>query len=639
MVGVGGVWAVTAAVPVIAALGAVGAPQRDTETHTHTVRRADMARTQPELRVALTLWLLLCWAQTEAKTCENCEVVLDVDFLPVEALICPGPSWPLPEKIVPHVAKEVHHEQHGGIAFLYHPCVDPRLKKELSLLAKACVCNQTITPHPNLTQGQPLALVGWGRRLEMSAIDLREAVLWLRKSVSRARGSKMGDGKEKLASKPAHRAAVCPGHRVKVLQSYFMNADFGPSIRKWDKTKGSALSAMLQSGCVLLRRRREVQDRQKPVRPIQHEAQSPAKARVQREVEERNKMAKNITSAVNTGRLSSGVTKPQSPPNPVLSVTDGSPDQILGRERNGVSQGLESETQQNSDPQGTIGALDPKADMGKNSSVAGHSQPSNIESRRGAEQDQSGQRHWVGNSTSEGKPPQAQGRQSEGGIKKQEDNRGNSPHFARQQKEPKAISVPVTGKDRRPPNDAEGQSLEGGKSAKVPAQPLQDAGGSSSSGERDGLGAAEPGQVAANETAPNQGGLSSHNGSAAAESANVKCKCEDKTRQNSEAAAVKRTDSRLDSKASYVPTPRTEEAAWAAAALTFLFVFLTVAVLYTRLYRKFIKSHSLYWAPGSNREENVTGRNIFLMETLQSRLTLRCGVGGRALICQRVAVL
>lgn len=46
----------------------------------------------------------------------------------------------------------------------------------------------------------------------------------------------------------------------------------------------------------------------------------------------------------------------------------------------------------------------------------------------------------------------------------------------------------------------------------------------------------------------------------------------------------------------YVPTPRTEEAAWAASALTFLLVLLTLAVLYTRLHRRFHKSQSLYWA-------------------------------------------
>ncbi|XP_030392340.1 tumor protein p53-inducible protein 13 isoform X1 [Gopherus evgoodei] len=53
----------------------------------------------------------------------------------------------------------------------------------------------------------------------------------------------------------------------------------------------------------------------------------------------------------------------------------------------------------------------------------------------------------------------------------------------------------------------------------------------------------------------------------------------------------------------YVPTPRTEEAAWAASALTFLLVVLTLAVLYTRLHRKFHKNQSLYWAPSDAGQE------------------------------------
>ncbi|XP_037736772.1 tumor protein p53-inducible protein 13 [Chelonia mydas] len=58
----------------------------------------------------------------------------------------------------------------------------------------------------------------------------------------------------------------------------------------------------------------------------------------------------------------------------------------------------------------------------------------------------------------------------------------------------------------------------------------------------------------------------------------------------------------------YVPTPRTEEAAWAASALTFLLVVPTLAVLYTRLHRTFRKSQSLYWAPGDAGQEPLSAR-------------------------------
>ncbi|CAM5104390.1 unnamed protein product [Natator depressus] len=46
---------------------------------------------------------------------------------------------------------------------------------------------------------------------------------------------------------------------------------------------------------------------------------------------------------------------------------------------------------------------------------------------------------------------------------------------------------------------------------------------------------------------------------------------------------------------------------WAASALTFLLVVLTLAILYTRLHPTFRKSQSLYWAPGDAGQEPLSG--------------------------------
>lgn len=53
------------------------------------------------------------------------------------------------------------------------------------------------------------------------------------------------------------------------------------------------------------------------------------------------------------------------------------------------------------------------------------------------------------------------------------------------------------------------------------------------------------------------------------------------------------------------PTPRTEEAAWAAMALTFLLVLLTLATLCTRLHRNFRRSESIYWGPSADSQDTV----------------------------------
>ncbi|MGH0182741.1 UNVERIFIED_CONTAM: hypothetical protein FKN15_010406 [Acipenser sinensis] len=57
------------------------------------------------------------------------------------------------------------------------------------------------------------------------------------------------------------------------------------------------------------------------------------------------------------------------------------------------------------------------------------------------------------------------------------------------------------------------------------------------------------------------------------------------------------------------PTLRTEEAAWAAAALGFLLVVLTLSILHTRLYRRCQRGPSLYWAsPSFQGYDTVAGR-------------------------------
>lgn len=58
------------------------------------------------------------------------------------------------------------------------------------------------------------------------------------------------------------------------------------------------------------------------------------------------------------------------------------------------------------------------------------------------------------------------------------------------------------------------------------------------------------------------------------------------------------------------PTPRTEEAAWAAMALTFLLVLLTLATLCTRLHRNFRRGESIYWGPIVDSQDTVAGEKF-----------------------------
>lgn len=61
---------------------------------------------------------------------------------------------------------------------------------------------------------------------------------------------------------------------------------------------------------------------------------------------------------------------------------------------------------------------------------------------------------------------------------------------------------------------------------------------------------------------------------------------------------------------SRLPVQRTNEAVWAAVALGFLFVLLTLSILHTRLYRHWRPPASLYWQKNQQDYESVAGSNI-----------------------------
>ncbi|XP_068945849.1 tumor protein p53-inducible protein 13 isoform X2 [Petaurus breviceps papuanus] len=95
---------------------------------------------------------------------------------------CPGELWPLPQEVSPRVTKTwMGPGQASNITFLYHPCVHPWLKRQLSLLAHVCVSRPILIPHLGLTQHRPLVLVAWGASLEMARVQPVWVAHWLKR--------------------------------------------------------------------------------------------------------------------------------------------------------------------------------------------------------------------------------------------------------------------------------------------------------------------------------------------------------------------------------------------------------------------------------------------------------------------------
>ncbi|XP_029028107.1 uncharacterized protein tp53i13 isoform X2 [Betta splendens] len=88
-----------------------------------------------------------------------------------EYLYCPPQRW-------------LNNLHHGGTVLLYHPCSPPRERLSLSALARSCLRGYVVTPHPQLRPRAPIALVSWGRTLELSTAASLDVCVWLEATTS-----------------------------------------------------------------------------------------------------------------------------------------------------------------------------------------------------------------------------------------------------------------------------------------------------------------------------------------------------------------------------------------------------------------------------------------------------------------------
>ncbi|KAL1498121.1 hypothetical protein ABEB36_008974 [Hypothenemus hampei] len=74
----------------------------------------------------------------------------------------------------------LHNLEHGAVALLYHPCANLNKVNLLKRIVKNCLYRHVITPYNLLTPQRPIALVTWGHRLEMSNVDPKEVLKFIK---------------------------------------------------------------------------------------------------------------------------------------------------------------------------------------------------------------------------------------------------------------------------------------------------------------------------------------------------------------------------------------------------------------------------------------------------------------------------
>ncbi|KAF1393776.1 hypothetical protein PFLUV_G00019560 [Perca fluviatilis] len=83
-----------------------------------------------------------------------------------EYLYCPPQRW-------------LNNLHHGAPVLLYHPCAPLHERLLLSVLARSCLPDYIITSHPQLNEDMPVALVSWGHTLELSTVASSDVCDWL----------------------------------------------------------------------------------------------------------------------------------------------------------------------------------------------------------------------------------------------------------------------------------------------------------------------------------------------------------------------------------------------------------------------------------------------------------------------------
>ncbi|XP_023307778.2 uncharacterized protein LOC111689544 isoform X1 [Lucilia cuprina] len=106
----------------------------------------------------------------------------------------------------------LHSLADGAIVLLYHPCAFAGQIDQLQNTLKGCLYRHIITPSQQLTPQRPLALLAWGKSLQMSVVDDAIAVKFIKDNAKL--GFRQKQQKLKLSSKMYDAGLLTEAHLV-----------------------------------------------------------------------------------------------------------------------------------------------------------------------------------------------------------------------------------------------------------------------------------------------------------------------------------------------------------------------------------------------------------------------------------------
>lgn len=488
-----------------------------------------------------------------------------------EYLYCPPQRW-------------LNNLHHAATVLLFHPCAPPSERLLLSVLARSCLSDYIITLHPQLRKHMPVALVSWGRTLELSSVASLDVCDWL-ETTSSTRTDPGGVNPSRtynlLLTRPAKQHPDVPEEHATNMKD---------SLRRCcEQTISSLLNGFMESSVKkesLKQMKEEVKSRQKR-----------AAIRKQQEnvIDERENTVTHVSSSLSnqtketttsrTGDAQSYNSKlapsgDSSPGNRTLSDPPDTRKTPSQSDNHNINEGLTprptttlgsnmSETLRTNSV-GQTAAQQPSLQqpaLRNPNPPAGLDDPTdgvNSEHNNTAEPETANH-----SSKDEGTERNPKGKLSDKDSTADGVTQNKVVDVKERELEPKQTHSDTHSHHKSDKNGKNGFDYVSKSQSKSPPQQLsnpQPASRPSSSHDCEGCRAGEH------------------------------CECNKDSETEAQAAVLNKGLPR---------TPRTDEAVWAAAALGFLLVLLTLSVLHTRLYRHWRTPPSLYWHDPQQEYDSV----------------------------------
>ncbi|XP_075956873.1 uncharacterized protein tp53i13 isoform X1 [Anarhichas minor] len=462
-----------------------------------------------------------------------------------EYLYCPPQRW-------------LNNLHHGATVLLYHPCVPLHERLLLSVLARSCLSDYIVSAHPQLKEHMPIALVSWGHTLELSTTWSSDVYDWLETTASTR--------KKFVGVNPSRKFNLLLTRSAEQHRQQRANPEEQESLRRcFERTISSqlngAMEKVLQSN-IKSRSWKLIKEggKRRRLRAAITEIRENGKEEKEREdtiTHQSNRTTISRTGAIQNNNFTVGPSTDSPPGSRTLPDPPGSKEAPSQSKIQNTNQGLPPR------PTTPLGSLQTAAQQPKHTDLR---------------DPLAGVVNREQNQTARADAPALSSKDEGTDSVKQRDK-----DFGKHSLKGNVSKANIYDKHNTADGTRKGNEVVDVKERELERNQTHSDTHSEHKGEKMGFDSVSKPQSEPQPQKPQPASHPPNSLDCAGCKAGEHCEC------NKDSGASDAVDT------GSLRTPRTDEAVWAAAALSFLLILLTLSVLHTRLYRHWRTTPSLYW--------------------------------------------